>query len=61
MRAKLFGVLSRFELDGRWECRGDGVGDVWRDGEVDEGRRRYLMETEISEVIRRYLRGDGDI
>ena len=44
MRAKLFGVLSRFELDGRWECRGDGVGDVWRDGEVDEGRREYLKK-----------------
>ncbi len=40
----LFGVLSRFELDGRWGCRGDSEGDGVRDGEGDEWRRRYLKE-----------------
>ncbi len=47
MSAELFVALSRFELDGRWGCRGDGKGDGVRDGEGDEGRRRYM-------------RGDGD-
>jgi hypothetical protein len=38
MRKKLFGALSRYELDVRWGCRGEG------DSEGDERRQRYLKD-----------------
>jgi hypothetical protein len=51
MCPKLIDALPRFELDGKWRCRGDRKdgegnrdGEGNKDGEGDEGRRRYLKE-----------------
>jgi hypothetical protein len=68
MLPKLIDALPRFELDGKWRCRGDrkdGEGDGEGnkdgegegDGEGDEGRRRYLKEDRDKQcpcVIRRH-------
>jgi hypothetical protein len=59
MRPKLRDALPRFELDGKWRCRGDrkdgeenkdDLGEGDGDGKGDEGRRRYLKEDGDKEI-----------
>jgi hypothetical protein len=66
MRHKLLGALPRFELDGKWRCRGDRKdGEGNRDGEGNgdgEGNKDGEGEgdSEGDEGRRRYLKEDRD-
>jgi hypothetical protein len=48
MRKKLFGALSRYELGGRWGCRGDRDGEGDGDGEGEGDGDSEEIRGEIS-------------